>query len=83
MRMSKLSLILILALPIPIVLFIVDYSLWLESGAGNPNFVFFQCIAYTLFLGVISMQFVSSTMKRDKALRLTETTKINSCCIKK
>ena len=72
MRMGKIALIAILAIPVPIVLYVVDYWLWLESGAGNPNYLFFQSLAYTLFLMSVLMQFISCTMMRDKALRLTE-----------
>ncbi len=71
-RMPRFTIIPILAIPITISLFIVDYWLWLESGAGNPNYLFFQCLAYNIFFIIITLQFVSSTMKRDKALRLTE-----------
>jgi len=62
----------LLAMPVTIVLYVMDYWLWLESGTGNPNFVFFQCLAYNMFLTVVMLQFVSSSMERDKALRLTE-----------
>lgn len=72
MRMSKVSIVPLCAIPVTIVLFVVDYWLWLESGAGNPNFLFFQCVAYSIFLTFIAVQFISSTMVRDKALRLTE-----------
>lgn len=74
MRMGMSTVICLLAIPVTLVLFVVDYWLWLESGAGNPNYLFFQCLACYLFVSVIVLQFVSSTMKRDKALRLTDTT---------
>eukprot|EP00979_Chaetoceros_neogracilis_P007005 scaffold1458_cov219-Chaetoceros_neogracile.AAC.3 len=62
----------LLALPVPVVLYVVDHGLWLESGSGNANFMFFQCLAYNLFLGVIVLDFMSSTLRRDKALQLTK-----------
>mmetsp|Transcript_14085 Transcript_14085/g.15917 ORF Transcript_14085/g.15917 Transcript_14085/m.15917 type:complete len:505 (+) Transcript_14085:138-1652(+) len=71
-RMGHISVIALLAMPVTIVLYVMDYWLWLESGTGNPNFVFFQCLAYNMFLTVVMLQFVSSSMERDKALRLTE-----------
>lgn len=71
-RMGKATILSILAIPVTILLFIVDHWLWLGSGSGNPNYMFFQCLAYSLFVSVITLQFISSTMKRDKALRLTE-----------
>jgi hypothetical protein len=70
--MGKATILLLLALPVTILLFIVDHWLWLGSGSGNPNYMFFQCLAYSLFVSAITLQFISSTMKRDKALRLTE-----------
>lgn len=72
MRIGKSVIIVALAIPVPVLLFVVDYWLWLESGAGNPNYLFFQCLVYNIFVATIILQFVSSTMKRDKALRLTE-----------
>ncbi len=70
-RMEKVSIVALLAMPVTILIYTVDYSLWLETGTGNPNFLFFQCLAYNIFLMTVVLQFVSGTMKRDKALRLT------------
>jgi hypothetical protein len=72
MRIRKVSILAIWAMPVTIALYVVDYWLWLESGAGNPNFLYFQCLAYTLFLTTVASEFVSATARRDKALRLTE-----------
>ena len=71
-RMGTSSVIALLALPVPIILYVLDYWLWLQSGSGNANYMFFQCIAYNLFIGIITLDFVASTLKRDKALHLTD-----------
>jgi phosphatidylinositol glycan class U len=71
-RMKIYSLIFFVAIPVPIGLYIVDYDLWLKSGSGNANYMFFQCLAYNLFVGVILLDFMASTLNRDKALVLTE-----------
>jgi len=71
-RMGTAPIFCLLAIPVPVVLYVVDHGLWLESGSGNANFMFFQCLAYNLFLGVIVLDFMSSTLRRDKALQLTE-----------
>lgn len=70
--MGTSSVIALLALPVPIILYVLDYWLWLQSGSGNANYMFFQCIAYNLFIGIITLDFVASTLKRDKALHLTD-----------
>lgn len=70
-RMSISSVICLLALPVPIILYVLDHGLWLEIGSGNANYMFFQCLAYNLFLGVFTLDFISSTLRRDKALQLT------------
>jgi hypothetical protein len=70
-RMSITSLIWLLALPVPIILYVLDHGLWLEIGSGNANYMFFQCLVYNLFLGFFALDFISSTLRRDKALQLT------------
>ena len=55
---------------IPVLLNVVDHWMWLEPNTGNPNYMFFQCLAYNVFLSMILTQFVSATLQRDKALRL-------------
>ena len=55
---------------IPVLLNVVDHWMWLEPNTGNPNYMFFQCLAYNVFLSIILTQFVSATQQRDKALRL-------------
>eukprot|EP00568_Trieres_chinensis_P019000 CAMPEP_0183319020 /NCGR_PEP_ID=MMETSP0160_2-20130417/62327_1 /TAXON_ID=2839 ORGANISM="Odontella Sinensis, Strain Grunow 1884" /NCGR_SAMPLE_ID=MMETSP0160_2 /ASSEMBLY_ACC=CAM_ASM_000250 /LENGTH=537 /DNA_ID=CAMNT_0025485407 /DNA_START=1 /DNA_END=1614 /DNA_ORIENTATION=+ len=71
-RMSNVSLVCLFALAVPFLLFVMDYWLWLETGSGNANYMYFQCLAYNVFFGIISLDFISATVKRDKALRLTE-----------
>ena len=71
-RMNLASIFSLVALPVPIVIYAVDYWLFLETGSGNANYMFFQGLAYNLFASVICIDFISSTMKRDKSLRVTE-----------
>lgn len=44
--------------------------MWLVTGNGNPNYIFFQCLAYGLFVALILQDFVSATVKRDKVRRM-------------
>lgn len=46
--------------------------MWLVTGNGNPNYIYFQCFAYGMFVVIISMDFVSATVKRDKVRRMIE-----------
>lgn len=71
-RMSNSSLISLFSLPVPILLFITFHRMWLVTGNGNPNYIYFQCFAYGLFIAVITLDFVSATVKRDKVLRMVE-----------
>ena len=58
-------------LPIPVVLYSAAYWMWLGGpGNGEANFVFFQCLAYNIFLGIILSQFCSACVQRDKAVRM-------------
>jgi phosphatidylinositol glycan class U len=66
------SLISLCALPVPIILFVVFHRMWLVIGNGNPNYIFFQCLAYGMFVLIITMDFVSATVKRDKVRRMVE-----------
>lgn len=70
-RMGTYSVLALLALPVPMILYIVDYYLFLEVGNAPANYMFFQCLAYNLFLGIIFLDMFSATSKRDKALRIT------------
>ncbi|KAL7535290.1 hypothetical protein ACHAXR_006391 [Thalassiosira sp. AJA248-18] len=71
-RMRNPSLISLFALPVPILLFMTFHRMWLVSGNGNPNYIYFQCFAYGLFVTIITMDFVSATVKRDKVRRMVE-----------
>jgi len=71
-RTTNKSLASLVALPVPITLYVTDYWLWLETGSGNANYMFFQCLAYTVFFSVILTDFFAATMLREKALHLTE-----------
>lgn len=66
------SLISLCAIAVPVLLYIVMYGLWLETGSGEANFLFFQCLAYNAFLGNILVEFCGACVRRDKALRITE-----------
>ena len=71
-RMGNASLVSIFAIVVPATLVVMFYWLWLETGTGNANYMFFQCLAYNVFLSIVMLDYISATVKRDKALRLTE-----------
>jgi phosphatidylinositol glycan class U len=71
-RMGNASLVSLFAIIVPASLVVMFYWLWLETGTGNANYIFFQCLAYNVFLSIITLDYISATVKRDKALRLTE-----------
>jgi phosphatidylinositol glycan class U len=60
------------AITVPVILYTVSYWMWLEAGSGEANFLYFQCLAYNVFVAMIALQFCAATVRRDKALRLTE-----------
>jgi phosphatidylinositol glycan class U len=66
------SMIALCSLPVPVILYVLDYHLWLESGSGNANYIFFQCLAYQVFVAVIFLDYLNASLQRDKALRMTE-----------
>jgi len=69
-RMGYAAFISFCCLPVPVLLNIVDHWMWLDANNGNANYMFFQCLAYNVFLGIILGQFTSASMRHDKALRL-------------
>jgi phosphatidylinositol glycan class U len=77
------SLISFCALPVPIILFITFHRMWLVSGNGNANYIYFQCLAYGMFVLIITMDFVSATVKRDKVRRMIEKGTIAKLLLKK
>lgn len=73
-RMSAIvSLVCICGLGIPVVLYPVLYWMWLETNSGEANFLYFQCVAYNVFVAMLFLDFCGGSLRRDKALRLTET----------
>ncbi|KAG7362660.1 GPI transamidase subunit PIG-U-domain containing protein [Nitzschia inconspicua] len=69
-RMGLPALISLCSIMVPVLLNIVDHWMWLEANNGNANYIFFQCLAYNVFLGIILGQFVGASVQRDKALRI-------------
>jgi hypothetical protein len=56
---------------VPVILYVLDCWMWLETGSGNANYIYFQCLAYNAFLGILLGQFCTASLQRDKALRIT------------
>jgi GPI-anchor transamidase subunit U len=72
MNIVPLCLIATCALIVPVVLYVaVLYGMWLETGNGEANFLYFQCYAYNVFVAILFIQFTGASVERDKALRLT------------
>ena len=59
------------ALMVPVTLYVVLYWMWLETGNGEANFLYFQCYAYNVFAAILFIQFAGASVERDKAVRLT------------
>jgi phosphatidylinositol glycan class U len=70
-RMGTISFFSLCSLGVPVLLNVVDHWMWLEPNTGNANYLFFQCLAYNVFLGIILGQFCSASLQRDKALRIS------------
>lgn len=68
----NLSLFLVCAIPVPVVLYMVCYWLWIDTNVGEANFVYFQCLAYNVFVGMLLVEFCAASLRRDKILRLAE-----------
>jgi GPI-anchor transamidase subunit U len=71
MNIIPLGLIASCALIVPVLLYMVLYGMWLETGNGEANFLYFQCYAYNVFIAILFIQFTGASVERDKALRLT------------
>jgi hypothetical protein len=69
---TAITLVALCAVPVPAILFVVMHWLWLVPGTGEANFLFFQALAYNAFVGLIAIEFTGASLRRDKALRLTE-----------
>ena len=65
------SLICLCAIPVPLILYCLDWHMWLETGTGNANFIFFQCLAYNVFCATLFIEFCGATVRRQVALQLT------------
>jgi phosphatidylinositol glycan class U len=66
------SLFCLCGLGVPVALYPALLDMWLVTGNGEANFVFFQCLAYQILVANILLQFVAASLQRDKACRLTE-----------
>lgn len=66
------SFVAVCALPIPVILYMVGYWMWLEPGNGEANYLYFQCLAYGVFVAILFLNFCSASLRREKALRLTQ-----------
>lgn len=71
-RMNTISFIALCSIAVPVLLYVLDYGLWLETGSGNANYIYFQCLAYNAFVAIIFLDFCGATLQRNKALKLTE-----------
>ena len=71
-RMGLASFISICCMFVPVILNVVDNWMWLSVNNGNANYMFFQCLAYNVFMAVILAQFTSASMQRDKAIRILQ-----------
>jgi len=69
-RMGYASVVSLCCMPVPLLLNVVDHWMWLDANNGNANYMYFQCVAYNVFLGTVAAQFANASMHRDKALRL-------------
>ena len=69
-RMSTVAFLSVCSLGVPVILNVVDHWMWLGPHTGNANYMYFQCLAYNVFLGIILGQFCKASSERDKALRL-------------
>jgi hypothetical protein len=59
------------AIPIPVILYVVAYWMWLEPMNGEANYLYFQCLVYNVFVAILCLGFCSASLRRDKALRMT------------
>jgi len=60
------------ALPVPILLYVVLYWMWLETNSGEANFLYFQCLAYNVFVAFLLIDFCGASLRRDKVNRIVE-----------
>jgi phosphatidylinositol glycan class U len=53
---------------IPLLMLPVMIHVWLNAGTGNANYLYFQSLAYQVFLTLVVLQFAGGMMRRRKAL---------------
>jgi len=69
--MGTLAFLSLASMLVPVILNVVDHWMWLGPNTGNANYMFFQCLAFNVFLSVLLGQFCMGSLERDKALRIT------------
>jgi hypothetical protein len=69
-RMGVPAFVSLLCIIVPVLLNIVDHWMWLEGNNGNANYMFFQCLTYNVFLGIILGQLTTASVQRDKTMRI-------------
>lgn len=77
-RSSMIMYVAMLAIPVPVAMFLVFHHVWLQTNttsafgiAGNPNYLYFQCLTFHVFYIALVLQFLMSCTERDKCLRHT------------
>ncbi|GMH90352.1 hypothetical protein TL16_g11742 [Triparma laevis f. inornata] len=70
-RLRFISVFCLIALPVPSILMVVFWRMWAIEESGNGNYVYFQQLAYTIFAGLIALDFLSASVSRVKALKIT------------
>jgi phosphatidylinositol glycan class U len=60
------------AMWVPVSLMFLDLHLWLQTGAGNANYFYFQQLAYSVFTGLIVLDWLRAAVNRLKAVSITE-----------
>jgi len=71
-RMRFVSIFSLIALSVPTLLLFLDLHLWLTTGAGNPNYVYFQQLAFEIFLAVVVLDYGRAIVALMKVERITE-----------
>jgi len=77
-RSSMFMYVAMLAIPVPVGMFLVFHHIWLQTNttsalgiAGNPNYLYFQCLTFHVFYVTLVLQFLMSCTQREKCLRHT------------
>ena len=69
-RLRPVSLYSAVAITVPVTLIRLDWHLWIQTGAGNANYLYFQTLAYSVFESLIFLDFISAGVVRVKAMSL-------------